>query len=182
MVARKKPAPTAAIADEIDGPSPQPGPQSHPGKLFVFRYFISRKYFTQYTHCAIFISGVKVSHTRSKSAPSARPRDSDSEAGNEVRHLAMLAVTPDLRVNLWPLECRREERQPGRGRGGRRRPRRRPLQQREPGDDQEQQPPPRQLRQRRQRALLRPARGRGLHGHLRDHRPQAAGGGRHDGI
>lgn len=162
------------------------GPRRNPARrVILVNYSCSaknilypEKYFTQFKHCAIFISGVKVSHTRSKSAPSARPRDSDSEAGSEVRHFTMLVVTPDLRVNLWPLECRREERQPGRGRGGRRRPRRRPLQQREPGDDQEQQPPPRQLRQRRQRALLRPARGRGLHGHLRDHRPQAAGGGR----
>ena len=100
VVARKKPGPTAAIADEIDGPSPQPGPQSHPGKLFVFSYFISRKYFTKYTHCAIFISGVKVSHTRSKSAPSARPRDSDSEAGSEVRYLTVLCGTSVLTSDL----------------------------------------------------------------------------------
>ena len=61
MVARKKVGlQSTAICgqDEVDGPVP--GPQSHPG--------------------------VKVSHTRSKSAPSSRPKgnESDTDTASEI--------------------------------------------------------------------------------------------------
>jgi len=65
VVARKKTSAQAtstaisAEEDEVDGPLP--GPQGHPG--------------------------VKVSHTRSKSAPSSRPRDSDNDNVSEVNHM-----------------------------------------------------------------------------------------------